>query len=226
MAVILGDIHGSFKRLIDFRDCNLIQVGDFGLGFGSFRDDEKSLDYFNVPLAARKIHVYAIRGNHDNPEYWDGRYKDRWSNIHLVPEYTVLEIEKFKVLFLGGAISIDRKLRIEGKSYWKDERFNYDEDKLNAVLKEAGNIDIVISHSAPEFCFPRGYNLSVENYAFGDKELKGDIAMERAELARAYEVIKPHKLMGWFYGHYHDDHDEVIEGVRFRLLGIGEDIKI
>lgn len=225
---ILGDIHGNFKLINDYklRNCNIIQVGDFGLGFTTQQKDEDTMDYWNTSWKARGIHVYAIRGNHDRPEYWDGRYNGRWSNITLVPDYTVMNLEHKNWLFMGGAISIDRIARTEGRDYWKNEGFNYDEDKLNEVLKECDPIDYVVTHTAPEFCTPfiKGILMEwvKEEARIGRNTLELECQAERQLMARAYNVICVHsKPTKWFYGHFHMDVSEIIEGTEFKLLGIG-----
>lgn len=224
---LLGDLHGSYKRLLDFKRGNIIQVGDFGM-IGKLHEEEKSLDYYNPILAGRGVHAYVIRGNHDNPMYWDGRYEGRWSNITLVPDYTVLALEGRKILCIGGAISVDRSQLIEGRNWWKEEEFDYNEEGLMAVLNSHDRIDVVVTHTCPEFCKPRSGSHSdlIDHHSIFDKHLKLELAAERQLMSRAYELIKPHGLTEWYYGHYHFNWDETIEHVRFRLLGIGEDIKI
>lgn len=219
----LGDIHGNFRLInqYDLRKQNIIQVGDFGVGF---RDsEEKTLDHWNESWKARGIMVYAIRGNHDDPTYWDGRYDGRWSNIMLVPDYSTIQIEHRNVLFIGGATSVDRTDRRKGIDWWEGEGFDYDEEKLLEVLRISKPIDIVVSHISPRFCYPHGVSGLVPHYFARDKTLQLEIQLERELMERAFNIIcsfnKPKK---WLYGHYHSNQSEVIEGVEFRLLGIGE----
>lgn len=223
--VILGDIHRDFKVLLEHKkEGNIIQVGDFGLGFNRREKEESTMDYYNEILQARHIHVYAIRGNHDDPSYWDGRYEGKWSNITLVPDYTVMRLEHQNYLFMGGALSIDRIVRKEGRDYWKDEEFVYDEDKLIGVLKDSQPIDYVVTHTAPDMCEPIRINDLVRHYASLDPtDLIHELEIERAVMTRAYNVICEHsKPKKWFYGHFHYNYTEVIEGVEFMLLGIGK----
>lgn len=223
--VILGDIHGNFNLIgmVVPRNNNVIQVGDFGLGFHAVHDDEKTIDYWNVSWKARGIHVYAIRGNHDNPAYWDGRYDGRWSNLTLVKDYTVMQLEHKNWLFVGGAISVDRFMRKTDRDYWPEEEFNLDEDKLNSILEEYKDIDYVVTHTAPQFCFPPTKGSIVNEFSKHDANLLTDLRIERSLVERMYNILseksKPKK---WFYGHFHMDKVEYIEDVEFRLLGIGE----
>lgn len=38
--------------------------------------------------------------------------------------------------------------------YWSNELPFYDIDKLNEITKEGYNIEYVVSHTAPDFCYP------------------------------------------------------------------------
>lgn len=223
----LGDIHGNFRLInqYDLRDVSIIQVGDFGVGF---RDtQEKTLDYWNISWSARRIHVYAIRGNHDDPKYFDGRYNGRWSNITLVPDYTAMQIEGSNVLFIGGARSTDRADRRKDYDYWEGEDFDYDEEKLIEVLKESSRIDYVVTHIAPLGLFPFTFGPSVEHYFERDKYLKLEMQLERELMNRARNLIcEKNKPKKWFYGHYHNNVNEIVEGVEFRLLGVGELVNV
>lgn len=221
--LVVGDLHGNFGLInqLGYKNVNIIQVGDFGLGFS--HKDEKIIDYWNTSWKARGIHVYAIRGNHDDPKYWDGRCDGRWSNITLIPDYTVMQLEHKNWLFVGGAISVDRFMRKEGRDYWVDEEFVLDEDKLYQILEEYKDIDYVVTHTSPQFCFPLTKGSIVDEFSKHDSRLLMDLKVERFLVERMYNILseksKPKK---WFYGHFHMNKVEYIEDVEFRLLGIGE----
>lgn len=229
--LILGDIHGNFKLINQYSlsNCNVIQVGDFGLGFD--KKDEKTMDYWNTSWNTRHTHVYAIRGNHDKPEYWDGRYNGRWSNITLVPDYTVLNIEGKNLLCIGGARSIDRSDRVSVEDghykenmWFEGEDLQYDEDKLMEKLREYDKIDVVITHCSPNKVYPYSEGLTMANYALRDKYVLLESRLERSLLTRMYEVMIGigKKPAAWIYGHYHNTHIEFIEGTKFVCLGVGE----
>lgn len=225
--ICIGDIHGEFGVInkTGISHCNVIQVGDFGLGFS--KKDMQTMEYWNESWKSRDIHVYAIRGNHDEPKYWDGTYKDRWSNIHLVPDYTMLELEGESWLCIGGATSIDRVFRKQDRDYWKDEVFNYDEEKLEKVLKDCGGADYVVTHTAPQFCYPIHTNAMVNSYCGRDTHLRLELQVERELMTRAHNIICSHKKpKAWFYGHFHASVTEVIDGVKFKLLGVDESTNV
>lgn len=226
MIIAIGDLHGSLRRALDFPKQTIIQVGDLGVGFKSPSKQLRELELFNNSLKKKDIMMYAIRGNHDDPVYWKGDLE--LSNLKLVPDYSVLKMEDQNILFMGGAISVDRVLRKTNVDYWKEEGFQYDEEKLTEVVRQVGGIDVVISHSCPEFCYPVGDKVSiVSEFANLDVNLIAELRAERAELARAYNVIAHYnKPKAWYYGHYHRNNVEYINDTKFVCLGIGEETKI
>lgn len=229
--ILIGDIHGSF-RAIDTLAHNtlenvIIQVGDFGLGFHSLEHTIKQMEALNTTLVAQRKTLYVIRGNHDNPKFWDGTYDGRWSNLHLVKDYEVILIEGQKVLFIGGALSIDRASRTAGMDYWLAETFDYDEEKLTEVLNLHDGVDIVVTHSAPSFCYPRHFNRLVHSFAENDPTLLDELTAERVLIDRAYDVIcHKSRPSHWVYGHFHNDVSEEVDGTKFILLGIASTVNI
>jgi len=239
LLIIIGDIHGDFERFIkliasyDLRNCVLIQAGDFGIGFKTLKKDLATMKYMNKFLKNRNIILYAIRGNHDNPEFFNPE-KYKYSNITMLRDYsTIILGDGKKILCAGGAVSIDRLPnlnekdmygkpwpgRTEGKSYWKNEIFVLDEKKL----QEVRDVDIVITHSAPNFCFPTGVKGS-GTWINNDPTLYDDLMTERENLARMFEILKNNgnKLSHWYYGHFHNSHKQEHEGTEFVLLDIDE----
>ena len=217
--IYIGDIHGSFKTMCfyieeyDIRDCNLIQVGDLGLGFNSLPADLKNLETLNEIMKDRNIHFYAIRGNHDDPEFWYGRNID-FTNLHLVQDYEVLEIGGDNILFCGGGISIDRSYRDQTKTWFKGEEFVLDHERIKSVIDNNERIDVIVTHSAPTFFSPEGIKSSlVEDYHRLEQELWGtnlkkDLLQERKNLEILHdEILEYFDVKFWVYGHFHSsDH--------------------
>jgi UDP-2,3-diacylglucosamine pyrophosphatase LpxH len=217
---LLGDIHGNFNEISYFAQKNiekepttLIQVGDFGAGFHSdFLDDMEQL---NTTLNEFNVTLYAIRGNHDDPKFFDGTYN--WSNIKLLPDYTVMVIEGKRILFIGGATSIDRLQRTPGKTWWDGEVFNLDVDKLS----QFEGIDVVVTHTAPKFAFPIGFNSLVMSFAAYDSTLIENLTNERNAVGIVHETLKEkNKIKKWFYGHFHTTETTRYEDTDFHVLGI------
>jgi DNA repair exonuclease SbcCD nuclease subunit len=235
MLIFSGDWHGDWKNVIreikrlDLRDCTVFQVGDFGMGFTTMKKDLRALQFLNITLKARNIMLYAIRGNHDNPIYFDGSISK--SNIKLLSDYTVIRVDEKNILCVGGAISIDRKAnpeqtdlygkqwpgRKEGTNYWPNEEFVFIPDKI----KELNNIDIVITHSSPDFCEPR-IKTGLSGWAKYDLGLIEACAKERNDHSKMFDMLKANgcPLEYWLYGHFHYSKREYFDNVQFVLLDI------
>ena len=198
-------------------DTTIIQVGDFGVGFISkAKMDEQMID-INKRLEKNNNRLLVIRGNHDDPAYFDGTYI--FSNIEFLSDYTVRTIEGKNYLFVGGAISIDRCIRRSGVDYWPNEKFVLDLDKINAINE---NIDVVIAHSSPSFCQPVHFNELVWWYVAQDPSLHDALLNERKDFETMYNTLKlnGHRLEYWFNGHFHFTAEELIQDTNFMLLGI------
>lgn len=236
----LGDLHGSFNYLKWYiksnklKDCVIYQVGDFGIGFTTEHNDMGILGDLNDFLKERNIQLYCIRGNHDNPYFFDGHLANHFENLHLLADYTLIDIEGTKILGVGGAISIDRKLRLremqeaarkgrEVHYYWRDEIFVLDKEKI----KTFENVEVVVTHTAPDFCKPTnklGFGYLVEEFIEDDNELAQDLREERNFLTEMWNLLKEKNpnIKYHLYGHFHKDDKEIINDVEHICLGINK----
>ncbi len=220
---VLGDIHGNIEfvkyhiETYSMSDCIIIQVGDFGIGFRSEVNENLTLKLLNKFSKLRNITMYAIRGNHDDPYYFGGKHIS--SNLILLKDYSVLELEGFNFLLVGGAISIDRKIRVKGKSYWEGELFVLDEQKLSDIK----GIDVVITHNSPDFAFPIGLNDLVMHYAQNDVHLLTELPKERGLISKMYDILSLNNdIKKWYFGHFHTAKTQEINGIIFTALNINE----
>lgn len=239
--IFLGDTHGNnnyIKWYIKNRkieNTNIIHVGDFGVGFMNEHQERNNLGHLNKFLKLKGITLYVFRGNHDNPYYFNGQYFEAFTNIKLCPDYTVLELEGKKILGVGGAISIDRKPRRQmnqdaariGRDkeyYWYDENFVLDREKT----KEFRGIDIVVTHTAPDFVHPvnTGNNWPPIVKQFiddGDTLLPKDLMEEREQVTEFYNILKKNNnITHYFYGHFHTNKINCFGQTTFKLLDINE----
>jgi len=221
----LGDIHGNLQvvqnliKKYDLRDCIIIQVGDFGIGFERENKELNRLIFLNKTLKNRNIEFYVLRGNHDDPSYFTGKYQ--LSNLKLMPDYSVIINGDSNILLVGGAISVDRITRKEGSSWWAKEKFVLDSKKLEHLKNF--KIDIVATHNAPRFCYPQTTSGIPQDYINRDPKLLTDVENERNELSNFYEILKKdHTISYWYYGHFHYHHLMVENDTVFCLLDINE----
>lgn len=235
---ICGDIHGEFRTLIfnikrlGIENSVIIIAGDCGIGF------EKELHYTQLynkiakPLEATNNLLILVRGNHDDPAYFNGEKID-FERMKCIPDYSVVLASNRKVLCIGGAVSIDRKHRRDkmwidelknGKArplYWENEVAMYNAQELNELRNIA--IDTVVTHTCPSFCYPV-YKSGIESWLLQDAELLGDLNAERDEMDKIYNhlITDNHPLANWYYAHFHQSNTEFINNISFSLLTIME----
>jgi hypothetical protein len=146
-----------------------------------------------------------------------------------------LNLEGKNILCIGGAVSVDRMMRKtknqrEGnfdiltgnENWWQDELFNWEDDKLVNLR----NINVVVTHTAPDYCVPdnsNGFGEFVNGFFKNDTDLKLDLIDERRLMTLAFQTIKMHNDIEFhYYGHFHRNDLITIDGTKHRLLGVGE----
>ena len=210
---LLGDVHCTKHQVVHAinavpDDSTILQVGDFGMGF------YESNAFLNaVENAAKKknVTIMAIRGNHDDPCYFDGeRIRP---HILLLDDYTRIDWEGTNILVVGGAISIDRKARDLYKNYWPDENI-----KLQA---NPGKCDILITHSCPMSSLPIEFMglEGISHWTDKDDLLEEDIIKERKDHATLLKQTQPKRH---YCGHFHISHDDGTT----RILDIAELVQL
>lgn len=241
--LFLGDIHGQFNiihqyvKMYKITDAHIIQVGDFGVGFNTVDKEKRMLEMYHPLLVKNNVHVWAIRGNHDYKPHFDND-PFGFTNIHLVPDYTVLNLAGKNILCVGGAVSVDREFRYtknqkQGifenttlgiESWWPDEKFVLDVDKV----KDLRNIDIIVTHTCPDYCPPDntfGLGPFVEGIIkdTGDTELRTELLVERNQVKELFTIVKMNNyITHHYYGHFHRNENTIRFGTIHRLLGVGE----
>lgn len=246
-VVVSGDIHGDFNVLVNkvcvqyqMRDTLVIVAGDCGFGF-----ERKGYYDAMVRKNAKRMNecnnwIVFVRGNHDNPAYFDGEAFS-YERFRALPDYSVLGACGHSILCVGGAVSIDRNYRknvwdqyirrqkghveygpFARNNYWSNEMPVFDSDALDTI-NEAFSIDIVVSHTAPSFCELNNKN-GLDEYSIYDSALLDDVAKERVTMDEILTMLRRggHPLSHWFYGHFHQSWRSENEGVDFRMLDIME----
>jgi DNA repair exonuclease SbcCD nuclease subunit len=240
--IFFGDIHGLFKEFVFFlinqcqiENINIVICGDFGVGFYKINFYKTLFQKLNRKLTKKNIHIYAFRGNHDDPEYFsDGGLKtivlDGVTNIHLIDDYDFIVNDNNTILCIGGARSVDKtdrhkwdkKLQKEVyDGWWEGEMIKDIPEGFNEFIAENNiNIDIVCSHSSPDFCEPLSKS-GLEFWAKHDETVIEDCDKERALLTSIYNKLKEtNNIQYWFYGHFHAHYYLIKDDVVFRGLNM------
>ncbi len=209
MIWIRGDTHGFVNEFLDI-DRHMeegdicIICGDCGLLFSNDDQERKFLD----DLSTRPYTICFVDGNHENfpaiyaypEEIWNGGkiHRIRKNVIHLC-RGQVFTIEGKSFFTFGGGYSMDKMMRVDGKSWWKEEmptREEYNEGKDNLEAHQ-WTVDYIITHTA---------NIeTVRVLRSYDRYRAVKPAMpEEAPLNFYLEEIRERTAYThWYFGHFH-----------------------
>jgi hypothetical protein len=220
MAILLsGDFHANSQNEIALISQKALRQ-HFGeneyktikyhiiLGDGGFLwPKNQRTDAYNYQvLACRPFPVLCVIGNHepilgrnDIPEVDIGLGETVYQLSPLVfylkrgKRYV---IDGFKLLVLGGALSIDLAYRIPGISWWASEYWSEQEkEDLFALLTQENSFDFVLSHTGPE---------RINAAVFSDILAKSEKYEDRVALLN--DQIDERITCGqWWCGHWHMD---------------------
>lgn len=202
----VGDIHGDYvAHLRAVRDTEAsVQVGDWGFGFGTRGD----ADFVDMLLDDEPGNHRMIRGNHDD-------LNEALKSKHFIKDGTVEQIGDYKVMYVGGALSIDRMWRTEGLDYWSNEELSQSElgEMINIYAKEKP--DVMVCHECPE-SIP--YFIKPDEYNPNQWPSRTRWAFEHMHTFHAPKL--------WIFGHWHAKLDLTHQGTRFILLHINQAIDV
>jgi len=207
MIYITGDTHRTYdisKLMPDsFPQQNkmtksdyLIILGDFGCIWNGNKSDQHCLDFYE----SQNYTTLFIEGNHENHPLinkypfldWNGGKVHQISNsvFHLC-RGQVFNIDSKTFFTMGGACSIDKNVRIDGITWWKQEVPSTKEiNEANKNLERYDyKIDYVLTHAAPSGI------VKIIN-----PEYKID-KVEKTLNTFANKII----FKKWYFGHYHID---------------------
>ena len=226
-----GDIHGLFSEFINdinvrkkINNSIIICCGDIGMGFYKIGYYIDLFNKLNKKLEKSNNILCFIRGNHDNPGYfntdrltfiYENHTLFKYSHIKFISDYSIIQTIDGNVLCIGGAISIDRVGRILDKSYWDNEIIlPIGDEEKDFIANSNLDINIVCTHSSPEIAEPSTkYTGAWLSY---DPLLKQDLSVERKTLQDVYEYLtQKYNITHWIYGHFHQRYDTVTNNTRF-----------
>ena len=203
MVYMTGDLHGDEFRLLQkvnsfTQEDILLVCGDFGFIFDNSARENRFLD----KLEKLPCRIAFIQGNHENfpaiasypQEEWHGGkiHRIRKNIMHLM-QGQVFEIENKTYFTMGGAFSIDRAFRTEGKDFWPEEiptQADFEEGRRN-LLKHKNTVDVIVTHTGPA--------LAYQLFGFDGHE-------EEWELMQFFSELEEKCNYGtWYFGHFHAD---------------------
>ena len=204
---ILDNVH-AFPQLRTLTPEDVVVVlGDFALPWMA---DEREKEII-AGLAAKPWTTAFIDGNHECfPALASMPTANRWGADVGVIAPNILHLRRGRVYdiggttfwCMGGALSIDRAMRVRGVTWFEEEMLSRADEKrgLEALAARDFTVDYVLTHAGPCGAFPEN---NLHYYYQND-------AVARY-LDYVYRCLA---FRRWFVGHYHKDH----AGKRIRLL--------
>lgn len=214
-----------------YNDSVIIVCGDCGFGFNKAQYYFDLLGKANELFSTTNTHLLFVRGNHDDPSYFDGETINL-SNIKAIPDYSIVITSKYNTLCVGGAISVDRiwrkqqEVRLNKYSsskskrlYWDDEAPILNENLIEELKDNNITINSVVTHTSPSFVYPIQKESSL-GWLKIDKNLNEDIKKERDIMDKLYNLLLTNniKINFWAYGHFHNNFEEYKDGTAFVAL--------
>ncbi|NLU84294.1 metallophosphoesterase [Rhodococcus sp. HNM0569] len=223
-VAVAGDWHANADYAVDVIDRAarrntdvLVQLGDFGY---RFRDDY--LDRLDRALASHGMTLGFVDGNHEDFDYLlgvpiadDGMRHLREHIVHL-PRGFRWTWGDTQCVAAGGAVSLDRLLRVEGTSWWPDESLS---DADVRALVAGGHADAMFSHDCPAGVTIPGLEHSRRGYP---DDAIAPTEEHRATMRRVVDAVRPNRL---WHGHFHERFHTVLVGRDYRTVvdGLGRD---
>lgn len=212
MIYITGDTHGTnnVQKLYSFamsmsgltKEDYLIIAGDFGAVWNEQTLEDNLRFYSSLPFT-----VLFVDGNHENfdllnsypVETWNGGkvHKIKPDIIHLM-RGQVFGIEGKTIFTFGGATSIDREWRTEGKSWWKQEVPTREElaEGLANLERYGNKVDYIVTHSCSE-------------RALAYPAMRNDVGIKLncPEVGLLSYIEDKTDFKHWYFGHFHVDRE-------------------
>ena len=194
----------------------LIQLGDWG----AIWYEEGSIQYekdkvLQTKWAKKDFTLLVVPGNHENYNLinklpvvnkFGGKVRElkpynpyssnkKYKSIYLLERGEIYEIQDKTFLALGGAESIDKSMRVENISWWRDELWSKQEEDncLNNLNKHNWSVDYVVSHTCPTSIVKKIVKNYNNNYA--------------DPTSKFFQFLLDNglKFKEWHFGHWHTD---------------------
>lgn len=205
---VTGDIHGRLDRITNFikrydlnsEDYAIVVLGDMGIYWNNNGWDAQWI--IRNYEADYKCHIFFIDGNHENFNLLNkvpifngiGAVSP---HIHYLPRGFIFEPIvnniKLRILCCGGADSVDKVWREEGKSWWPQEAISKT-DVSEEVFTYC--FDYVFTHCCGYDTFKKYKSILISHNGLKDT---GDHNSEKV----LQSILDKTKYSKHLFGHYH-----------------------
>lgn len=204
---VAGDWHGSrdtavaaIRRAADAGARTLWQLGDFGVWGGTpgrafLAAVVRACDEYDIDIA-------VVPGNHEDDDLrlrYEAEGVPGTDRVRLIPRGGRFDSAAGRVVALGGAPSMDRDWRTEGRNWWPGEEITVaDADRTAA----GGAAEIMLAHDSPgdPWWTPKVAHICRANPFGFPADVIADAARGRELLTRVVEKVRPRLYL---HGHYH-----------------------
>ena len=193
-----------------------------GFGFGTKDDSffQEILEKVNELCKGNNSHVMFVRGSSDDPSYFT-EHKFDFTNVKLLEDYSVVKLNGFDCLCVGGSIPIDRKWRMEQKErlgrtlYFENSNTKFDKELVSDLL-EKNNVTCVITSDAPTFISPYADSSNDSKWVENDKSIVRDITEQRMVMDAIYgEMLCLNKKPFLWCSYAKCDDSSVVNRIKF-----------
>ena len=213
MIWLTGDIHGEHdvKKLSSnafpegkelTKSDYVICLGDFGFVW-DHRGENKSETHWLDWLNDKPYTFLTILGNHENHDRiekmpqidrFGGKVIELRPSVFILLNGYVYTINGKKFFVMGGGLSIDKHMRIEHISWWRQEEPGFmDWARAEESLTNADwQVDVVLTHEVPN-CIYEVFIDEDKDYYKAPYELPKNLEFIRTKL----------KYDSWWCGHHH-----------------------
>jgi len=159
-------------------------------------------------LSRREFPVLCVIGNHEpilgmsNLQETDIGIGEKVYQIFNNPFVAYLKrgkvyyIDGFKLLVLGGALSVDKDYQVKNNTWWEREYWSAQEEKdVFKLLETENTFDCVVSHTGPEHI----NNIILEPVMYNRIKIDDKVGILNDE------ICKRIKFKEWLCGHLHRD---------------------
>lgn len=186
----------------------LLVLGDFGFLWPRTSSAEE-LDTISRELSIHDQTLFFVDGNHEDftalNSYLvsgDGLRRVRPNVIHLPRGYRTVLASGVTLAALGGANSIDKDRRVEGKEWWAEESIT-DED---LATLGPDPVDILVGHDAPYPLPALDAALDATGHTRSE-EMRAYARAGRLQFQRGFLRVRPKLYLG---SHYYVAVDETV----------------